>query len=267
MTSIRILVALFVIFTNTCFAQQSHFNYSTWNSLLQESVVIVNAGHASRVNYSLLLSKKDRLEDYLKQAALVKESEFNAWDKNEQLAFLINLYNASTVNLILTKYPDLKSIKDLGSLFSSPWKKDIVHLFGKTISLDDVEHGLIRGSHRYNDPRVHFAVNCASIGCPMLRNEAYDAIHLDQQLEDQARRFLSDPSRNRYQLGMLEVSPIFKWYSDDFKSGWRGTYSLNQFFAIYAKELGIPRQQMNDLNNQKVEVKFLDYDWNLNSEN
>ena len=86
---------------------------------------------------------------------------------------MINAYNAWTVEFILTKYPDLDSIKDLGSFFNSPWDKEFIPLLGKTVSLNDIEHGLIRGSDRYNDPRIHFAVNCASIGCPALREEAY----------------------------------------------------------------------------------------------
>ena len=139
--------------------------------------------------------------------------------------------------MILTKCPDLESIKDLGSFFQSPWGKSFIPLLGGTRSLDDIEHGLIRGSGRYKDPRVHFAANCASIGCPSLRAEAYVGDRLDEQLEDAARSFLRDRSRNRLDEGELKVSSIFKWYRNDFEKGWRGKHSLAQFLAGYADSL------------------------------
>ena len=106
-------------------------------------------------------------------------------------------------------------------------------LLGKTRSLDDIEHGLIRGSGKYNDPRIHFAVNCASIGCPALREEAYTATDLESQLQEQTVRFMSDMTRNIAQDNTLSVSSIFKWYGDDFEQGFKGAYTLQQFFMQY----------------------------------
>jgi len=150
--------------------------HDNWNSLLNKHLISMNNGGTTEVDYAAFKHDQIKLQNYLEQLGKISRSEFDAWSKSKQLAFLINAYNAWTIELILTEYPDLKSIKDLGTLFKSPWDKEFIPLLGKTISLNDIEHGLIRGSDRYNEPRIHFAVNCASIGCPALRNEAYTEI-------------------------------------------------------------------------------------------
>ena len=120
----------------------------------------------------------------------VPPAEFERWSREQQMAFLVNAYNAFTVELILTRWPDLKSIKDLGSLLQSPWKKKFFVLLGEERHLDWIEHEQLRP--RYQDPRVHAAVNCASIGCPALRPEAFVAPRLDAQFDDGMQRFMSD---------------------------------------------------------------------------
>jgi hypothetical protein len=178
---------------------------------------------------------------------------------------LINAYNAWTVELILTQYPGLESIKDLGSLFKSPWGKKFIPLLGEKRSLDDIEHNLIRGSGRYNDPRIHFAVNCASIGCPALKNQAYREDILEKQLEEATALFLSDKSRNRLSDGELQISSIFKWYREDFERGWRGAATLPQFLALYKDSLGLGNAGTGKLAAGNFAIRFLDYDWKLNS--
>jgi hypothetical protein len=138
-------------------------------------------------------------------------------------------------------------------------------LLGKERTLDEIEHELIRGSGRYRDPRLHFAVNCASIGCPALRGEAYDGARLEAQLDEQARRFLSDRSRNRLEGGTLHVSPIFKWYRGDFEQGWRGANTLGAFLALYADAIGLIPAQAQALREGTLPIEFLDYDWRLNA--
>jgi hypothetical protein len=130
--------------------------------------------------------------------------------------------------------------------------------------LDDIEHGLIRGSGRYNDPRIHFAVNCASIGCPALRAEAYVAQRLNVQLEDATQMFLSDRTRNRVESDALKVSSIFKWYRPDFEKGWRGANTLGQFLALYSEPLALNADTASQLSAGKLDIEFLDYDWRLN---
>jgi hypothetical protein len=125
---------------------------------------------------------------------------------------LINAYNAYTVELILTKYPKLESIRDLGSLVTKPWGIKNIPLLGTTMTLDNIEHDTLRAKGRFDDPRVHFAVNCASIGCPMLREEAFVPERLEAQLEEQALRFMS-----------VSTLPAVNWKSAKFSIGTAAT--------------------------------------------
>jgi hypothetical protein len=253
----------------TSFSAQAQSMHDSWNALLNKHVVAINHGHSTEVDYAAIKREHAQLTTYLDSLTAVTQSKFDAWQKPKQLAFLINAYNAWTVELIVSnlaskEYPDLKSIKDLGSFFSSPWSKEFVPLLGKTRSLDDIEHGLIRGSGKYNDPRIHFAVNCASIGCPALREEAYTATDLESQLQQQTVRFLSDMTRNMAEENTLSVSSIFKWYGDDFNKGFRGANTLQQFFLQYSDALKLIPAQQKALKNDAMKVKFLDYNWDLN---
>ena len=241
------------------------FDHAIWDTLLKKHVTPLRGGQASQLDYAGMQRDEATLKRYLDSTSAISRTTFDAWAKPEQLAFLLNAYNAWTVALILTRYPDLKSIKDLGSVFSSPWKKAFVPLLGETRSLDDLEHKLIRGSGRYNDPRIHFAANCASVGCPALRAEAFVASQLDRQLDEATRLFLSDTTRNRVSGKGMEVSSIFKWYTSDFEQGWRGATSLGQFLALYREPLGLTSDQAARLSAGDMAVSFLDYDWRLNA--
>jgi hypothetical protein len=206
------------------------------------------------------------LKTYLDGLSAVSRQEFDGWGKAQRLAFLINSYNGYTVELILTRYPDLKSIRDLGSFVRSPWKKQFFTLLGEPRSLDDVEHGIIRAKGAYDDPRIHMAVNCASIGCPALRPEAYVGERLDAQLDDQVLRFLSDRTRNRYspERNALEVSKIFDWYEGDFEQGHRGIDSPAAFFAAHAAQLADRPEDQRAIRAKTVKIRYLEYDWALN---
>jgi hypothetical protein len=171
------------------------------------------------------------------------------------MAFLINAYNAFTVEKILTRYPEIRSIWDFGRLIGNPFKDEFFLLLGEKRSLDWIEHESLRKN--YGDPRVHYAVNCASVGCPMLREEAYAAARLDAQLEEQARRFLSDRSRNRLRGARLEVSKIFDWFSKDFEP-------RDGYFARYAEVLGEDARERGAIRAGGYSLHFLDYDWSLN---
>ena len=259
--SVLFIVALM---TTSLVQSAEPFNYADWDRLLQRHVVEINHGRASQVNYAGILAEHDKLTRILENMAQVPRANFNSWSNPAQLAFLINAYNAWTLELILSQYPELDSIKDLGSFFRSPWKREFVNFLGEIRSLDEIEHQLIRGSKRYNEPRIHFAVNCASIGCPALRNKAYRGEILESQLETATRLFLADRSRNRLTAESLQLSAIFKWYRDDFESGWRGIESLEQFIAAYADTMTMEADQLQALKGGNLEIKFLDYDWQLN---
>ena len=241
--------------------------HDDWNRLLSHHVEPIDQGHSSAVDYAAMQQERAILTDYLKQLSQITQAEFDAWDKPSQLAMLINAYNAWTVEFILTQYPDLDSIKDLGGFFRSPWNNSFIPLLGKIRSLNDIEHKLIRGSDRYNDPRIHFAVNCASIGCPALREEAYTGAKLELQLTDQTERFLADSSRNYAKGDRVYLSAIFKWYADDFTKGFAETYSVDEFLLLYPTAIKLSPAQQALAQKQQLNIDFLDYDWSLNAAN
>ena len=240
--------------------------HAAWTALLRKHVLVLRGGQASQVRYVGFKTDRAALKLYRDGLSTVSEAAFKAFSKPQQMAFLINAYNAFTVELILTKYPALTSIKDLGNLFSSPWKPKWIALLGGSVSLDDIEHGMLRERGRFDDPRVHFAVNCASVGCPPLREEAFVAERLDAQVDEQVLRFMSDRTRNRFAgaTDRLEVSKIFDWYGDDFKLGHRGIASLAGFTARYADPLADLPADRDRIRNQRVDISFLPYDWKLN---
>jgi hypothetical protein len=241
--------------------------HAAWSALLAKHVVLVDGGKASQVRYAGFAADRAALKSYLDALSGVNQTEFDAWSKADQMAFLVNAYNAFTIELILTKYPDLKSIRDLGNVvLNGPWKRRFFTLLGKPQHLDGIEHETLRKPGVYDDPRIHFAVNCASIGCPMLREEAFIGSRLDAQLEEQTRRFLSDRSRNRYspERNALEVSSIFDWYRKDFESGYRGFKTREQFFARYAALLADRPEDRAAIEAGRAELRFLEYDWRLN---
>jgi len=244
--------------------QAAPIDHTPWDQLLKAHVMSGNGGKSSVVDYRSMQSEQKKLDAYLSLLSSVTPESFDRLSQSDQLALLINAYNAWTVKLILTAWPDLESIKDLGGLFSSPWSKEFVSLLGKTRTLDDIEHKLIRGSGRYNDPRIHFAVNCASIGCPALRAEAYTGDKLDQQLDEQTVRFLADRSRNRVESDVIKLSSIFKWYREDFEKGWHGFNRLEDFLLAHAEDLGLSNSMVKKLKNGDADIEFLDYDWRLN---
>jgi hypothetical protein len=207
------------------------------------------------VRYPGMASDRAALRDYLSNLSRVPRSEFDGWGREERMAFLINAYNAFTVEKVLTRYPDIGSIWDFGRLFGNPFKDEFFVLLEGRRSLDWIEHEVLR--RHYRDPRIHYAVNCASIGCPMLREEAFVAERLDAQLEDQARRFLRDRSRNRLQGGRLEVSRIFEWFKEEFEP-------RERYFAPYADLLADSPGERELIRQGRAKLAFLDYDWTLN---
>ncbi len=207
------------------------------------------------VDYRGLKENRTPLDDYLMAAGSVPISEFQGWSPEEQLAFLINVYNGTTLQFIIDAYP-VDSIKSLGSLLSSPWGKKTVLLFGKKLSLDTLEHKIIRKN--YEEPRVHFALVCAALGCPELRNEAYTASQLEAQLENQARNFLNSEEKNRVEpeKKCLSLSSIFRWYRKDFE---KDSESVAAFVVAYMAEPGTPKDVWKD-----YRLCYTKYDWALN---
>jgi hypothetical protein len=198
------------------------------------------------------------LKSYLADLEAVCKNDLKKWNKNQRLAFWINVYNAYTVKLILDNYP-LKSIRKIGLLPGAAWREKAVslkRLEGKNISLSYVENDIIR--KRFKEPRIHFALVCASKGCPPIRSRAYTATKLNRQLEAQTKAFLNVKTHNRYHgsNGTLYLSRIFDWYKKDFG---KDQDKLLAFIGKYIPEL------RSDLEKgRNVGVEYLAYDWALN---
>ena len=256
------------LFTAATAQAQFDHTHAQWSALLKKHVVVLDGGKASQMRYAGMSADRMQLKAYLDALAKVSDADFKAWNKNQQLAFLINAYNANMVEKILLRYPNIKSVWDYGKLIGNPFRDNFINLFGRKFSLDNIEHDTIRAPGAYDDPRIHFAVNCASIGCPMLREEAYIGERIDAQLEEQTVRFLSDRSRNRAAAdGRLEVSKIFDsspWYGNDFRKGHKGFKTLEGFFAKYANLLTDNAEHQKLIRDGKAEIRYLDYDWGLN---
>jgi hypothetical protein len=255
----RLIVLVACLAAGGAFAQGFDQSHGAWQALLKKHVIVLEGGKSSRVSYAGLAGDREALKSYLGALAAVAPGEFAAWTREQQIAFLVNAYNAAMVEKVLGRYPRLGSVWDLGRIFSNPFKDRFIGLFGAQVALDDIEHEYLR--KRYGDSRVHFALNCASVGCPMLRPEAYVGERLGEQLDDQATRFLSDRSRNRFAGGAsgarLEVSKIFDWYKEDFQP-------LPAYFARHAKLLSDDPAEQARIAQGALPIVFLDYDWALN---
>jgi hypothetical protein len=192
------------------------------------------------VDYAGFKSNEAQLDQYLKQLGRVDPESLS---RSEQFAFYANAYNAWTIKLILSGYP------------GGPWKKKLVKINGRVLTLDDVEHGILRP--RFGDPRVHFAINCAAKSCPPLRSEPFRGDILDQQLNEATISFLNNPGSHRLEGNRLYVSRIFKWFAEDFKEGAFSFY-LQYATGDLKKELA----NKQDI----ISVTYLEYDWSLNGQ-
>ena len=242
-------------------------------STLQSCIKVKDYKSESKpVNHAMfdgLLKKYVNTEGYVDYKGFIKDSvKFNSyldllskshpndknWSKDESLAYWINAYNAFTIKLICMHYP-LKSIKDIKSgipFVSDTWTIKFIKIEGKMYNLNDIEHGIIRP--KFNDPRIHFAVNCASKGCPPLLNEAFSGEKLQAQLDSQAKAFINDGNRNKIKsASKADVSKIFTWFSGDFK---KSSPSVIAFINKFAKTKL----------SEKAELTYQDYDWSLNEQ-
>lgn len=222
-------------------------SHDKWDELLKKHVKAEGL-----VDYKGFISDKNKLEDYITLLGNTTPQK-KKWSREEQLSFWINAYNAFTVKLIVDNYP-LKSIKNLNPVLSIPtvrsiWSKKIFVIGGEPISLDQIEHGILR--KEFEEPRIHFAVNCASFSCPVLRAEAYLPEKINEQLEEQTVLFLNDSNRNIITADNPKISKIFSWFTKDFKKNGTVIDFLNQ----YVQDVKIERG---------ADIDYLNYDWKLN---
>lgn len=206
------------------------------------------------VDYEKLLKHRGPLNDYLVRAALVSRESFDQWTRAERMAFLLNVYNATTMLLLADHHP-LRSIKDISTL-PPVWKLKVVRLFGKKLSLDDVEHRMIR--KQFESPQIHFALVCGARSCPPLREEPYTPGRLEAQFAEQTRAFLADKGKNHVDMEtkVIHLSPIFKWYARDFG---KDDNALLKFITPH-----LDGDQRRAVEAGGFKISYTKYDWGLN---
>lgn len=230
--------------TNLPDSDSKPVSHDTWTELLRKHV-----DSTGGVNYQGFIADSIRLNEYLSTLENALPNNKN-WTRNEQLAYWINTYNAFTIRLIIRHYP-IKSIKDIKSglpFVNSVWDIEFIRIEDAVLDLTAIEHDILR--EQFDEPRIHFAIVCASVSCPKLLNEAYVADRIEEQLESAAFDFINDSTRNNFEDGNAELSKIFDWFEGDFESNGRLVEYLNRYLE---KPL-----------NEDVEMDFLNYDWSLN---
>jgi len=277
----KIIISFFVTFflcsTGNIMAQTAQDltpfdqNHTIFNKLLQENV------KDAKVKYQGFIDSVEFV-NYLKTLNNISPDDFNTWTDSQKIAFWINSYNAFTIKAIIDHYPIQRSFTLVG-IFYAPknsilqipgvWKKLQFQAVGQNVTLDHIEHGILR--KEFNEPRIHAAINCASISCPDLRNEAYIADKIDKQLDDSSKNFVNSKTKGVLidkNESKIKVSKIFKWFGDDFFSN----YHKQEFNDKSDKQngtLGFIYKYINDdekifLLNSNYKLKYMSYDWSLN---
>lgn len=222
--------------------------HSIWDDLAKKHI-----NDEGLVDYKAFKEDVKTLDSYL--AMLGENPPKDSWSKDEKMAYWINAYNANTVKLILDYYP-VKSIKDIGSkiqvpFVSTPWAKKFIRIGNETMSLDNIEHGTLRKD--FDEKRIHFALVCAAMSCPRLRNEAYTAEKLDAQLDEQGQDFINNPAKNRIDPKKAQLSKYFDWYKGDWKDNDKSVmYWVNRYSKTKI--------------NKDTDISFLNYNWALNEQ-
>ena len=236
----KFLITLsFVLSIGTSLSASPRADHSIWNKLLQDNVSLTG-----KVNYKDLKVDKNLVSEYLTE--LKTHTPGTDWSQNEKMAYYINMYNAYTVQFIITKYP-ITSPKDIKYSGKDIWNLKLVKMGEKTMTLTTVEN-ILRG---FGDPRIHFAINCAAASCPRLMNKAYEAKTLDSELTKMTKIFVNDLSSNQIKEKKIEISKIFEWYALDFKVNGK---TLIDFINKYSKV------QIN----ANAKIEYQPYNWSLN---
>lgn len=249
----KIIFFIFIL-SNVLFSQAEH--HKQFTQILNDYVV------NGLVKYKEMKSDK-RLDEYLNQMSRIEPEKI--LNKNDKLSFWINVYNAFTLKLIVDNYP-VESINDLHTggliigqiLGKTVWHKEWIKIGGKTLSLNNIEHDIIR--EEFNEPRIHFALVCAALSCPPLRFEAFEGFKLNEQLEDQAKKFFNDNTKNQFDIEAktAKLSKILDWYDEDFgKNDEEVLKYISQF---------LPNEVSKNIRNNlsQWDIEYLGYDWELN---
>ncbi len=220
---------------------QTTGTHQIWDLLLKKHV-----STTGNVNYKGFLQDKEKLENYISQANAAYL--LGKMTSKEQLAYWINIYNANTIKLVIDNYP-VSSITEIKRGDKKTWDIPFIKIGSKMYSLNNIENDIIR--KKYNEPRIHFAVNCASVGCPELRNEAFTASKLETQLQEQTKKFINDNSKNTINSSSVEISKLFDWYKADFTKNGTVIDFINKYSTTKASS--------------NAKISYKEYSWKLNS--
>lgn len=254
-------------------ANTAAFGYDDYAAVLREYVK-----DNGMVNYAGLKSNPKQLEAFADRIGTLDPNAYDKWSRNQQIAFWINAYNGLTLKVIIDNYPIKSSFftslvypENSIRQIAGAWDKITFDVMGRKLTLGHIEHEILR--KRFDEPRIHMALVCAAMGCPPLRNEPYFGRRLDEQLDDQSRRFLSNPEKFRPddKAGVIYLSPIFKWFAKDFVDKYapkdnigkhkRNTSAVLNFIAAY-----LPKSQADFVLRGNFKIEYLDYDWSLNQQ-
>lgn len=249
--SIIYLIIPIVLLMNACAVKDissgaKPIDHKEFTVLLQKYV-----NNDGWVDYNGLIQDSIKFHQYLQKLSS-SHPDPKTWTVNQQKAYWINAYNAFTLKLVCDHYP-VSSIKDIKNgipFVNTVWDIKFIKIQDQVYDLNNIEHGILRP--KFKDPRVHFAVNCASFSCPALRSEAYEAATLDAQLDDQAARFINDPKKNMLDAEHPKLSKIFYWYSSDFTEKMSKIEFINQWAKTKI--------------NTDASLDYLDYIWSLNKQ-
>jgi len=271
MTRFLKILTTVVFVSSLAHAGETSFSHERYARVLDAHV-----NNQGFVDYAALKSDRGDLDAYVRSLGAIDPAAFETWPEPERLALLINAYNAFTLKLIIDHYPiqssfwaSLRYPKNSIRQISGAWDKITFKLTGRPITLGDLEHEVLR--KRYREPRIHMAINCASVGCPPLLDEPYTAAKLDKQLAEQTRRFLANPDKFRINRanGDVYLSPIFKWFGEDFvkthqpDSGFEGHGTTVRAVLNFVAQ-HVQRPDSAYLRTGRYDVSYLDYDWSLN---
>ncbi len=241
-------------------------------------VLAEHVNDEGEVDYRALKDDSGRLESFITQLALLQETEYRNWNEDDQIAFWINTYNALTLKSVIDNYPirasRLRALRyPENSIRQIPgvWTRSTFLVMGRELTLDEIEHEILRKD--FSAPGIHMALVCAAVSCPDLRREPYEGERLDEQLRDQTVRFLSSSKhflidREKEQVF---ISSIFKWFGDDFRESYTPADSFSGYRSSERAVLNFISQYLDDgsstwLRDGSYQVKYLDYDWNLNEQ-
>ncbi len=229
------------------------------------------------VDYAGLQKNRSGIDQFVQEIGSVKDAEYRAWKSEQQLAFWINTYNAWFLQIVIDRYP-IQSKRLFGVFYpensvqriSGIWDGIKTRAADREVSLNDIEHKILRVV--FKEPRIHFSIVCASIGCPLLRSEPFRPDQLGSQLEDAVRSFVNNPAKVRWNesVKILELSRIFDWFADDFDSAsdetWRKNYSKHHAGPVAFAARYLPASVAAVLKNNRIKIEYLDYDWTLNEQ-